>query len=212
MLSGYDDWANIMYSFRGTNESADGMHAHVVDQEITWEIVEKMRNTIMIKSPDIGFHDIAITSITPSEAAADQGSILSINVTVANQGTYTENVSLTVYANTTSIGSQTITLSSGSSAIIVFNWNTSSFALGNYTINAYVTPVLGETNTADNTDYSTQEVAIIPESPSNNYWVWIVVIAVIITILVIAIIAITRARNKKKQPPPPPPPPIPPRP
>jgi len=212
ILTGYDDWANIMYSFRGTPEFADGVHVHVDDQEITWEIVEKMRNTIMIEPLNVGFHDIAITNITPSEAAVDQGSILSISVTVANQGTYVENVSLTVYANTTSIGSQTTTLSNGSSTIISFNWNTYGFAMGDYAISAQATPVLGETDTADNTNYSTQEVAIVQESPSNNFWIWIVVIAVVITILVIAIIAITRARNKKKQPPPPPPPPIPPRP
>jgi hypothetical protein len=49
------------------------------------------------------------------------------------------------------IGTKTVTLTSGNSTTITFTWNTTGFAKGNYTLSAYAWPVLGETDTADNT-------------------------------------------------------------
>jgi hypothetical protein len=72
-------------------------------------------------------------------------------VTVANEGDYTETFNITVYANATSIATQTVTLTSGNSTTITFTWNTTGFAKGNYTISAYAWPVPGETDTGDNT-------------------------------------------------------------
>jgi hypothetical protein len=73
-----------------------------------------------------------------------------INVTLANQGDFTEIFNVTVYANTTSIATQTITLTSLNSTTITFTWNTTGFAKGNYTIWAYAWPVSGETDMDDN--------------------------------------------------------------
>jgi hypothetical protein len=70
---------------------------------------------------------------------------------LANQGDFTEIFNVTVYANTTSIATQTVTLTSKNSTTITFTWNTAGFAKGNYTIWAYAWPVLGETDTTDNT-------------------------------------------------------------
>jgi hypothetical protein len=79
-----------------------------------------------------------------------QGYELPINVMTANQGDLTETFNVAVYANTTEIGEQTVTLSNGSSTIVSFVWNTNGFAYGNYTISAYALLVPGETNTASN--------------------------------------------------------------
>ena len=54
-------------------------------------------------------------------------------------------------AGSGAIETQTATLLSGSSATVTFTWNTAGFAYGNYTISAYAEPVLGETDTGDNT-------------------------------------------------------------
>ena len=43
-----------------------------------------------------------------------------------------------------------VTLPIYDSANLTFDWNTTGFAEGNYTITAYAEPVPGETNTADN--------------------------------------------------------------
>jgi hypothetical protein len=98
----------------------------------------------------LGVNDVAVTNITTSKTVVGQGFNASINVTMTNQGSYTETFNVTVYANTTSIATQTITLTSGNSTTITFTWNTTGFAKGNYTISAYAWPVKGETDTADN--------------------------------------------------------------
>jgi len=62
------------------------------------------------------------------------------------------------------IQTQTVTLASGNSTTITFTWNTTGFALGNYTITAYAGPVPGEADTIDNT-LTFSAVQIIPEFP-----------------------------------------------
>ena len=101
----------------------------------------------------IGVHDIAVTNVTPSKTVVGQGYSLNINVTVANQGDYTETFNLTVYANETIIETKEVTLSSGNSTTITFTWNTTGFAKGNYTISAHAEPVedddIGDNNCTD---------------------------------------------------------------
>jgi parallel beta-helix repeat protein len=96
-------------------------------------------------------HDITTTNVTPLKTIVGQGFSMHINVTVTNQGDFTETFNVTVYANTTSIATQTVTLTSGNSTTITFTWNTTGFAKGNYTISAYAWPVIGEADTDDNT-------------------------------------------------------------
>jgi hypothetical protein len=91
-------------------------------------------------------HDVAITNITPSKALIVEGNNLNINVTVNNSGGYNETFSVTAYANTTAIATQTSTLAIGTITTITFTWNTNGFACGNYTISANVTLASGETN------------------------------------------------------------------
>jgi hypothetical protein len=95
-------------------------------------------------------HDVAITNITPFKTVVGQGYSLNINVTVANQGGYTETFNATAYANTTIMASQNVTLTAGNSTRVTFTWNTTGFAKGNYTLWAYAEPVQSETFTSDN--------------------------------------------------------------
>ena len=92
-------------------------------------------------------HDVAVTSVAYSKTVVCQGYSLNVTVTAANLGNYTETFNVTIYANTTIISSENITLSSGSSTNVTFTCNTTGFAYGNYTISAYAWPVLGQTNT-----------------------------------------------------------------
>jgi parallel beta-helix repeat protein len=102
--------------------------------------------TVRVWSP----HDVAVTNVVASKTIVVQSSSLSTNITVENQGNYTETFNVTVYANTTAITTQTVTLASGTSTNIAFTWNTTGFPYGSYTISAYAHPVPGETNTANN--------------------------------------------------------------
>jgi len=96
-------------------------------------------------------HDIAVLSVNPLKTIVGQGYTMNINVTVANQGDYTETFNITIYANTNPIETKQITLTKGASTTITYTWNTTSFNKGNYTLWAYAWPVPGETYTADNT-------------------------------------------------------------
>jgi hypothetical protein len=96
-------------------------------------------------------HDVAITNVIPSKIIVGQGLTAKIDVSILNKGNFTETFNVTVYANTTAIQTETLTLTSGSSTTIPFTWNTTGFAKGNYTISAYAEPVSGETDTAHNT-------------------------------------------------------------
>jgi parallel beta-helix repeat protein len=94
--------------------------------------------------------DVATTNITPAKTIVGQGYTIRINTTIQNQGDYEETFNVTVYANTTSIATQTVTLTSGNSTSITFTWNTTGFAKGNYTIKAIADTVQGEIDTTDN--------------------------------------------------------------
>jgi len=97
-------------------------------------------------------HDVAITNIQPSRTVVAQGYSTNVNVTVANQGTFTETITLVIVrANTSVIGFQYfITLTAGSTQILIFTWDTSGFDVGNYIICAIAGHVLGETDFDDN--------------------------------------------------------------
>lgn len=106
--------------------------------------------------------DIAVTNVTCSKTVIGQGYSATINITVGNQGTYTETFNLTAYANTTIIRTEEVILENGSSTNVIFCWNTTGFAKGDYTISAYATSVPGETDTADNTYTDGLVVVTIP--------------------------------------------------
>jgi len=119
-------------------------------------------------------HDIGIMSVTTSKTGClpaetvGQGYPLYINTTVFNYGNATETFNVTVYVNTTSVASQTVTMSNGHSADIAFTWNTTGFAYGNYTLSAYAWPVPGETDTTDNTLTSGNVYVGIPGDINGN--------------------------------------------
>jgi parallel beta-helix repeat protein len=96
----------------------------------------------------IAVHDVALTNITTSKTIAGQGFSLYITVQAENKGNRIETVNVTVYINTT-IVTQTVNLTIGTTTL-TFPWNTTGFAKGNYTINAYALPVPGETDSGDN--------------------------------------------------------------
>jgi hypothetical protein len=98
-------------------------------------------------------HDVAVTNVLPAATIVAQNSSVSISVTVANIGSFTETFAVGVTANGTNVdANQTVTnLAAGSSTTLTFVWNTTSFATGKYVIVAVAGSVAGETNTADNT-------------------------------------------------------------
>lgn len=97
-------------------------------------------------------HDIAITGLSFSSNSPKLGDAVVITVAVKNNGTTTENTFVVNVSNgTTPIGTQTVTsLSAGDTKSLTFNWNTSGVPLGQNTITANATTVLGETDLSNN--------------------------------------------------------------
>lgn len=92
---------------------------------------------------------IVVANVTSYKTIINQGYCGNITVTTENFGTSTETFNLTVYANTSFVASENVSLSSGNLTNVTFTWNTTGFEYGNYTLTAYATPVPGETDTAN---------------------------------------------------------------
>ncbi|MGA2767304.1 MAG: C25 family cysteine peptidase [Candidatus Bathyarchaeia archaeon] len=95
-------------------------------------------------------HDVAVTDITPLKTVAGQGYCMNVSVAIANYGTFDENFNLSVFADSTLIAQTATSLTAANAVVIIFLWDTTGFAYGNHTLSAYVPPVSGETNTANN--------------------------------------------------------------
>jgi peptide/nickel transport system substrate-binding protein len=149
--------ANDTYEFEFVSISADYKNVQIKqgyiheNETITYILKVYTDGTIKVYDPgDFSPHDIGIPSIL-TKTVIGQGFSSNITVRIFNYGDQSETFNVTVYANTTSITTQTVTLTSGNSTTITFTWNTTGFAKSNYTIWAYAWPVQGETHTADNT-------------------------------------------------------------
>ena len=103
-------------------------------------------------------HDVAAEELVISKTVVGRGYSMLINVTAKNFGNFTETFNVTVYADIgktiigdeVTVGVQDVTLTIGSSAKIIFLWNTTGTAKGNYTISAEAATVLGEKDTNNN--------------------------------------------------------------
>ncbi len=110
----------------------------------------------VVTSP-LGIHDVAVTNVTTSKTGClpmetvGKSMTCRINVTVENQGDFVETFGVTAFAGIDVIGSQLVTLGSGSSTVVTFIWDTTSYSFGNRTISAQADTVTGETDTLDNT-------------------------------------------------------------
>jgi len=94
--------------------------------------------------------DIAITNLTVAKSVIGQGNLATVNVTFNSQDVNNETLNFTVCANSTTIYSQPITIVAASNSTVGFEWNTTGFSYGNYTLNAYVEPLPDEINVANN--------------------------------------------------------------
>jgi hypothetical protein len=139
-------WNTTGYGF---GDYAISIYAWPVPGETnTANNIKVANNTLTILYPG---HEIAVVGVKPSKTVLGHGLCMSITVTVKNYGNFTETFATTVYANTTAVQTQQVTLQSANRAVLTFVWNTTNFAKGNYTISAYATPVPGEKDTTNNT-------------------------------------------------------------
>jgi archaellum component FlaG (FlaF/FlaG flagellin family) len=88
-------------------------------------------------------HDVSITNLEASQTT--------VNVTIKNQGTFTETFNVSTYYTLLTdplIATQTITLEPNANVTLIFTWNPQYY--GRYEIQAQADVVTGETNIQDN--------------------------------------------------------------
>jgi hypothetical protein len=95
-------------------------------------------------------HDLSLTEIQSEKTIVGEGYGMDITVNVENIGYFNETATITLYANSTIIGSQSIYIETGKSSSITLTWDTTGFTKGNYTLWAYAEPVPGEIDTENN--------------------------------------------------------------
>jgi parallel beta-helix repeat protein len=105
-------------------------------------------------------HEVAV-NFTTSKTIVGQGYNLYINVKATNLGDRLETVNITVFANTNLIITQVVNLTLGVNPF-TFTWTTAGFTKSNYTISAYASPVLNETNTTDNSFVYNGVIVTVP--------------------------------------------------
>jgi hypothetical protein len=116
-------------------------------------------------------NDISVSNVLSTKNIVGEGYSVTIKVTIHNQGNFLENSTLSLYCNSTLITSQFVYLHAGTFSTINFVWNTSGFAIGRYTISAYVEPVPGEKDIVDNR-YVDGIVDIVPFYIDGPYYTW----------------------------------------
>jgi hypothetical protein len=120
-----------------------------------------------IATSPIGVHDVAVTNLQRLKTVVGQTYTCKLNVTVQNQGNFTETFNVTVYAVTLPPSAQACkrlvsNLIQGETRTLTLSWNTTQWAYGNYSISAIADPVPGETNTANNTFKDSWVLITIP--------------------------------------------------
>jgi hypothetical protein len=113
-------------------------------------------------------HDIEALSQSASEVSVMPGDIVSIDVTVRNNGDFTESFDVTVTADGITIGTVRVnTLSEGASATLTFTWDTTGVSQGTYKIKAWVdsSAEIAEVDEANNECKMPADIFVIPELP-----------------------------------------------
>jgi subtilisin family serine protease len=95
-------------------------------------------------------HDVAVTSVSVQKTVVGKGYSADIYVNVTNKGDTPEAFNTTVYANSTIIQTEGVTLNQSASTTLTFTWNTTAFSMGYYILSVYASVVPYETNTSDN--------------------------------------------------------------
>jgi len=125
----------------------------------------EVEGQVRINGFSTAYHDIAITNITVSSRRVTKGEVVTMTVTLENQGNFTENFTLYITCGQT----RNLTLAPQTSTITIFYLDTSNWTEGNHTLWALVPPCFGDQDPYDNiyidgvleVIYGVHDVAII---------------------------------------------------
>ena len=113
-------------------------------------------------------HDVEAVSQTVCDNEALPGDLVDIDVTVRNNGNYTESFDLSCYYDSIEIGTINVeSLAPGESRIVTFTWNTTGIALNVYNIKAWAdsSAEIVEIDEANNECTMPCPIFVVPELP-----------------------------------------------
>lgn len=127
--NGYIVSYNWNFGDGNTTNTVSPIITHSYTIAVSYDVVLNVTNnqglwtslTKPITIYESAIHDISIISATASKTVVGKSFNLGINVAVKNEGDLIESFNVTVYANITTIGKQTVTLSSGNSTTAIRN-------------------------------------------------------------------------------------------
>lgn len=106
---------------------------------------------LVLSPPAYYYHDVAVIYVHPICNIAYVGQKLNVTVIVKNLGNFTESFNLTLYYDLNVAGKVLVQkLPPSAEKAVIFEWDTSAVAEGNYTLKAYAEPVEGEINVGNN--------------------------------------------------------------
>ena len=159
---------------------------------------------VVSEKPPPGGHDVAVTNVVPSPIVVKAGEIVTVNVTVRNNGRGDESFYVKVYYGRVLIDRKLVqNLAPSTEALVVFKWNTSGVFPLKYVITAVAETVEGETHVADNT-FVDGTVTILPYPPFFPtldwliLWIIIIVAAVMGIVLLFLVLSLDRIRRRKR--------------
>jgi hypothetical protein len=115
-----------------------------------------------------GSHDLGLlASVSKTVVAQGLNMTVRTDVKIVNYGMQEETFNFT-FQIIGAFSEQTMTLASRNSTDLSLMWNTTDLAKGNYTILAHVTPVIGETDTSDNTFTCTVYIGVPGDVDGNH--------------------------------------------
>ncbi len=146
------------------------------DLEYGWGIVNGyVALNYKQEKPEPIVYDVSVDSVNAPEQAYKSDTV-AINVTVANNSSSAKSAGLVVTSTVTltnlttkdKIGEQEVTLESGKSTTLTFQWDTSDVPTGTHTLIAEISKIPGEKQTQDNS--TTVKIKIV-EKPDRNFHV-----------------------------------------
>lgn len=105
--------------------------------------------------------NIAVGNVTTAQSFVEEGFQTNVTATVQNTGAATNTFNLTFYANDIALNTQEITLPEQSSTNASFLWDTTGFALGNWSLSASAWAVSDQTPSIYNNSTSSNSTVLV---------------------------------------------------
>ncbi len=136
----------------------------------------------------VSVHNIAITDLTATPTTVKTGQQVSISITVVNRGNFTENFDVTIYYDSTTIDTISITnLLQGATNTTTIAWDTADITPGAYTLKANTSIITGESDTSDNIFIGGTVTISAQDQPTPINFLYVAIPIVIVLIAAVVI-------------------------